>query len=214
MALTFPRTYPSVLRAAATSLTFDRVLAFSRTRGGVVRASERGRTLATLSITTPPMKRPAYAALQAWVDSLRGGLNQFYGYDLLRCRPAFYPGSGWAGFVRAAGGAFDGTITVTSAAGYIVNVSGLPNAFVISEGDYISWAWGSTRTLHRVVLGGTTSGGVGSLQLEPDVPPGGTYPATAKLEKADAVFMLASASGFVADFMGQPVTIQAVQHLV
>ena len=203
MAITYPRTIPAILRAASCSLAWDRVQAMSRTRGGVVRVSERGRTLASLTITTPPMRRVNYAALQAWVDSLRGSLNTFYGYDLLRCRPGFYPGSGWAGVVRAAGGAFDGTITVSSAAGYIVNVAGLPAGWVFSEGDYISWPWGSTRTLHRVVLGGTTTGGVGSIQVEPDVPPSGIYPATAKLERADAVFMLSGTVDFTTGVHGR-----------
>lgn len=215
MPLTFPRTFPAILRAAASSISFDRVQVSSRTRGGVVRVSERGRTLATLTITTPPMKRVDYAALQAWVDSLRGGLNTFYGYDMLRCRPGFYPGEGWTGVTRAAGGTFDGTITITSASGYIANVSGLPSGYVFLEGDYISWVWGSTRTLHRVVLGGTTSGGVGSIQVEPDIPAGGSYPITAKVEKADAVFRLTSPEPeFMSEFQGQPVTIRGIQYLV
>lgn len=214
MTITYPRPLPTWFRAEAFGLNLSRVQAVARTRGGAVQVAERGRTLWTAEITTPLLRPTRHEELQAWLASLRGGLNTFLLHHLHLCRPIAYPGTGWAGITRHGGGAFDGTATVTAASGYSVTVGDLPTNYVASPGDMISWAWGSTRTLHRVVEGGTASAGVLTVQVEPDVPAGGTYPATVKLERADAVFRL-SAPVFArrSGGGGEPIQFQAIQAL-
>lgn len=190
MAITYPRSLPSYFRLSGLSFTIVRQQVVAQSRGGAVQAAERGRSLWKVSgqvtITTPD----EFDGLLAWFDSLRGALGTFQFYNIGRQRPIAYPGSGWAGFTRFGAGAFDGTATVTAASGYSVTIGSLPGQHIISPGDMISWPWRSTRTLHRVVEGGTAVNGVVTVQVEPDVPMGGTLPATVQLERAAGIFRL------------------------
>lgn len=190
MALTYPRPLPAGFYLTDLSFRIDRGQVVSRTRGGLVQASERARPLWSVRGTTAIRMPEQFDALLAFYDSLRGSLNTFLMHNLGRERPIAYPGDGWAGFTRHGGGAFDGTATVTSAFAYSVTIGALPSQYIVSDGDMISWAWRSTRTLHRVVQGGTAVNGVVTVQVEPDVPAGGVLPRPVQLEKAQGVFRL------------------------
>lgn len=190
MPITYPRPLPAGFYLTDLSFRIDRGQVISRTRGGLVQASDRARPLWSVRGTTAIRMPEQFDALLAFLDSLRGSVNAFYMHNIGRERPIAYPGEGWAGFTRHGGAGFDGTATVTVAAGYGVTIANLPSQYVVSEGDMISWPWRSSRTLHRVVQGGAAINGVVSVQVEPDVPAGGTLPQTVQLEKAQGVFRL------------------------
>ncbi|HVL70363.1 MAG TPA: hypothetical protein VM434_00590 [Beijerinckiaceae bacterium] len=220
MALTFPREFPAWLRATSCRIRPSRIQALSRSRGGTVQVAERGRTLMTFEATFPAMRRDRHAEIEAWIDSLRDGLNTFRAHHLLRCRPLAYPGTGWAGFTKGnGGGAFTGANAVigSSPNPYTAVLGDLPGFFVLSPGDMISWAWKSTRTIHRIVEGGTADNvGTLAVQVEPDIPPGNSlaYPLALKVERADAIWRLVPPYPDLSEeALGQPVTIRAVQVL-
>lgn len=190
MAVSYPRQIPAYLGVSELTMVIQRSQVVAQTRGGLVQAAERGRSLWRVSGTVSISRPEQFDGLLAWFDSLRGSLNTFQFYNIGRQRPIAYPGDGWAGFTRHGGGAFNGTATVTAASGYGVTIGALPSQYIVSEGDMISWPWRSTRTLHRVVEGGTAVNGVVSVQVEPDVPAGGTLPQTIQLERAVGIFRL------------------------
>ncbi|TDT94552.1 hypothetical protein DFO45_2302 [Azorhizobium sp. AG788] len=216
MSLTFPRSYPfAVLGLSSLVFTPSRVQVTSRARGGLVQGAETGRTLWSVQGQTPELNEDEFEEMQAFFDSLRGVLNTFMLYDPARIRPRAYPGSGWAGVTRAMGGAFDGTAFLSLASAYSLSLTGLPLGYRIMAGDMLSWAWGSSRTLHRAVETVTASGGGVTVQVEPDIPPGSAVGATVKLEAADAVFKL---TGELPQprrrtVGGEPISFSAIQVL-
>jgi hypothetical protein len=215
MALDFPAPLPVPHRVATVAFTIDRVLAASRARGGAVQVAERGRSLWRCAFTTAPLKGVHFEAWRAWLDAQRGGLNTFLAFDTQRCRPQAYPGSSWS-LVRWDGSPFDGTGDVLTSTGYHVELANLPAGYVVTPGDYLSWPWGSTRTLHRVVQGGIATGaGQITVQVEPDVPTDAGLPETVKLERADAVFRVIETPDLPrSGVLGEPFTLRAIQHLV
>lgn len=192
MAITYPRIYPFSVASIAPPLVFtpSRVQNVARTRGGAVQTAERGRSLWSIDAKTTILAPAQFEEMQAWFDSLRGGLNTFIFYDPGRARPRAYPGVGWAGVTRHSGLPFTGSCTLQSASGYTVQLSDLPTSYVLSAGDMLCWLWGSTRTLHRAVETVTAVNGALTVQVEPDVPPGSPTLAQVALETAHAVFRL------------------------
>lgn len=216
MAITYPRSLPANFKVKAFSLTIVRQQVIAQTRGGAVQAAERGRSLWQAEGEMSLLSPANFDEIQAFFDSLRGSLNTFRLHNFGRKRPIAYPGTGWAGFTRHGGGAFDGTCTVVSASGYTASLSGLPTSFLLSAGDMISWPFGSTRTLHRIVEGGIASAGALSVQVEPDVPAGGSYSNTAMLENAQGIFRLLPNEPSGAQYLpgfGDGMTFKAIQAL-
>ncbi len=130
-------------------------------------------------------------AIRAFKDSVRGATRRFLGRDLVRPYPSAYPG-GFAGMLRAGGGAFDGTATswseaITADDDSQVTLNGLPAAFEMNKGDYIGFRWVATEasvaglTWHAMVraVEAKTASGAGVLAgitCEPPIPavvPGG-----------------------------------------
>jgi hypothetical protein len=120
---------------------------------------------------------------QAFLDRLRGRLRRFYAYDPTRRFPSAYK-FGFAGLLRAGGGAFDGSATswsqlITTDGDARVTLNGLPAGLVINVRDYIGWKWDAAgspastfdrRTMARAVLPAVAnSGGVAVVTVEPPV---------------------------------------------
>jgi hypothetical protein len=217
MALTYPLSWlqpPLVER-----LTFDlsRVEAVSQTRGGVVQSAERGRALWTFEAATTTLNVSEFETFRAFLSALRGRANAFYFYDVGRANPVFYP-DGVTGLTRASDGTpWDGTAALTAATGYLVSLSGLPSGYRLWPGDMMSWPWGTTRTLHRIVDSRNATGGtIGNLQVEPDIPPGSVIGSVVTLIAAPALFRLADPLPEPRRrlSMGEPLTIRGVQCLV
>lgn len=140
---------------------------------------------------------------EAFFARLRGRQRLFLGGDTSRPYPSEHS-QGFAGMVRAGGGAFTG-----AALGWAQNIdadgnaeialTGLPAGLVLSVGDSIGWKWDAAgapalsyhrRTLMRVVAGSVASGGgavtvMAEPPLDPLVVPVG---AVAHLDRPQAVF--------------------------
>ena len=213
MTITYPTSLP-LQCFPVVKFEIDFPVSQSRTRGGLVQARNSGRALWMAEFTTSFLRVDVYETFKAWLAAQEGGTRTFVAYDPFRKRPRAYPGVGWSGFTRHAGGAFDGTATVTAVTAYTVTISGLPSTYQFKAGDMISWVWGSTRTLHRVVADVAAVNGVATVEVRADVPSGVTYPVTCKLEAADAVFRLLEVPDLTRELtLGQPITIKGVQYL-
>lgn len=101
--------------------------------------------------------------MQAFVESLDGGLRSFYMYDPRCAYPQYDPDgtklNGYTPEINAVSG-------VT-----LIRVSGLPNGYQLLPGDMIAWNYGPDseyRALHRIVDGGTaTTGTTPYLEIRP-----------------------------------------------
>lgn len=120
---------------------------------------------------------------RAFAARLRGRIRRFYGRDVTRAYPLTAP-QGFAGFVRAGGGAFGGSATgwaqnISTDGDATIALTGLPAGLTLSVGDYIGWKWDAAdaaagtyqrRTMARVVTPATASGGGAiSVMVEPPV---------------------------------------------
>lgn len=120
---------------------------------------------------------------QAFFDRLRGRIRRFYAYDPTRRFPLRYRG-GFAGLIRAGGGAFDGSATswlqaIDASGDARITLNGLPAGLEISTGDYVGFKWNAVgspggtfdrRTVARAVLPATaTGGGQALVTVEPPV---------------------------------------------
>jgi hypothetical protein len=103
--------------------------------------------------------------VQAMIESLDEGLNDFYLYDPRCAYPQYDPDGSIIG---------SSTITNTDVAtnGKVMDFTGFPNNYVLSPGDMFSFDFGSGgiyRALHRVVVGGTanSSGDLNNVEFRP-----------------------------------------------
>lgn len=144
-------------------------------------------------------------AWRAFVSRLRGRMRRFYCGDPLRPFPKAHS-AGFAGMVRAGGGAFDGSATgwsqaIDGAGDAAITLQGLPANLAISTGDYIGFKWDAAgsaagtydrRTVARAVTAATANGaGTAVVTCEPPlntalVPPG----AVAHLDRPQCVMQL------------------------
>lgn len=133
------------------------------------------------------------SAVRAFLDRQRDGQRTFLGRDLLRPFPLAYP-RGFAGMVRAGGGAFSGAATnwtqaISSEGDATLTLYGLPAGFPLAVGDYIGFKWDAAgapagsftrRTLARAVEAATANGaGTISVLAEPPLPTLTVVPAIA-----------------------------------
>lgn len=93
---------------------------------------------------------------RAFVDSLDGPGRLFIGEDLSRPYPLAYPG-GFAGQVRAGGGAFDGAAAVWSRhladdGQPLASFNGLPAFFQVARGDYVGFRWATGGEARRALV--------------------------------------------------------------
>lgn len=193
MSLTFPLAFPITTVPLAPGFVFDydRLQNITRSRGGAVQSEEKGRTLWSISAKTAILTVDQFDEINAFFGALRGALNTFTFYDPLKARPKTYPGTGWAGFTRASGGAFNGSGTLVSASGYMLTFNTMPAGYVVRKGDMFSWTWGATRALHRSVEDAVAnSAGQVTVQVEPDILPGSLVGTPVWVENAAAVFRL------------------------
>jgi hypothetical protein len=187
VALPDPRILPdALLRPVKFSLNFVALGAMSRTMGGAISFQETvGGALWQMSLESRPLRERDYGIAHAFFLSLKGGAKSFKAYDLRRYYPSAY-GVTVLGLTRHGGGTFDGTCTLTAAGGGTISLSGLPDSYTMTAGDYISFPWlGSQRLVKATeTLGGNTSGVLNNMSVEPWQLSGGTVPVTATLVKA------------------------------
>lgn len=120
--------------------------------------------------------------VQALIEALDESMNDFYLYDP-RCA---YPIADPTGAIL---GASNVQINSLNANNKELTLKGFLSPFVSSPGDFLAFDFGSParRALHRVVVGGTTTGGVSSsLEVRPHILPGAAVNAAVTLIKAAA----------------------------
>lgn len=161
----------------------------SRTAGGVTIGKDLGSALWFADFTTRPLPNDEAVQFEAVLDSLDGVVNTFELADLRRLYPKAYP---------TGTGANDGTLLSVNADNKRLALSGLVAGQVISVGDYLSFAYGSSRALHRAVETVTANGSGVTAQFEvrPHIRPGWVLTPTTsvKLKNPRGVFTLVSGS--------------------
>lgn len=184
MPVTWPRALPGYLKALSCDMRLEEVTTTGMTRGGGVISTELAPAWWRLEIETQPLTRAQKADLQAWWNTLRGGLKTFLAYDHFSQWPSAYASEAAVlALPRAASlGAFNGTFEITAFTSVYemrtVNPAALrlPANFTLTAGDYIGLVQSGRYSLHRIVetvtsnASGNMAGGAGpALFVEPAV---------------------------------------------
>lgn len=202
MTIAFPEALPSQLLARLSTCIFslDYTQDIAPTRGGANIVRDLGPPLWHCTYQSALLVPSSFKAVEAWLDSLGGSVNPFYGYDLQRSYAANYP-NGYGGLTRAGGGgSFDGTANLEAVNSDNVTIEignnsnpavTLPAGFVLTVGDYIAFEYTtSVRALHRVVLGGTADGsGNCVVEVRPQIRAGWS-PSTVLLAQPAGKFLI------------------------
>lgn len=212
MAITFPRAIPDELSAHLVGMTFklQPMLEISPLRSGKQIAADLGPALWVGEYSSARLNATRFGVVRAWVDTLMS-TQEFYGFDKFRERPLAYGRTGFPG-------GFTGACTVSAfSAPFALTLSGLPTAFVLAPGDYVSFDYsaGITRALHRIVAGGTAAGGSLALEVRPTIRSGLTAGQAATVYRSAARMIILPDSydeAVTAPDMGQ-ISFKAIQTL-
>jgi len=135
-------------------------VSINRLNSGVSQVRQFAEPRWTAEFTYAGLMRREHQAIEAWIDSLRGGLLDFYAHDPLKPYPVMYPGGVYpAGTVGAA--------NVTSVGVNTIGISGLPATFAIKAGDHVGLVEGARRGLFRILE--DLTGSSGTLNIEPRI---------------------------------------------
>lgn len=224
MTLTFPRTFPVAPSGLVTRCTFDvtPIGGFSRAASGQIAFQQTvGGALWELSLTTMGLNSADYDLWHSFILSLKTG-GTFKGFDprLNRNYPLAY-GTAAVGMARAGGGTFDGTASITAAGGEVISLGSplfLPANFIVTVGDYISFAWLGgqyiVKAMETKVADG--SGVLANLSVSPWLRSGGTVPVTASLVDPYCLMKIKPGSwqgDRQGGYFGGPVAFDAIQTL-
>lgn len=159
MALSFPRDLPICTWTENGSFTLERSQARAPTGGGSPDVVEIAPALWAGEWGARIFDRATFASVDAWIASLRGGLRLFKGRPNRHKWPLAYP-RGFAG-LTVSGSPFSGSgnLNAIGANRDTVTIDALPIGLVLGVGDWFSIPAGSRQHLHRVLEGGTASGG-------------------------------------------------------
>jgi hypothetical protein len=167
MAIVFPRAMP-LIGVRTADFAIVRTVSSNRLASGKTQTREYASPIWRASVTYPPLGRARIGELQAWLDSLRGGSRLFLAHHPLRPFPIAYPRG--PALVRAGGGAFDwtGTVTAIDVANAALGLASLPAGFKLAPGDMIGLVeagrYGLFRAIEPVTAGG---GGTLTVTVEP-----------------------------------------------
>lgn len=185
MALTYPlplATFADTLLIAQASCYLPEQLAQSRTAGGEQLISDMGERLWTGRIELGPMQRHELGRPEALISLLRQAGRSFQMFDRRRNYPLLDP-------TGAILGAAAVTILALGADVREMSLTGLPVGYVLSAGDYLSFAYGSSpvrQALHRIVDTTVTANGAGQtplFEVVPGIRPGAVAGAVVTLKK-------------------------------
>jgi len=217
MTITYPRDFPDA-DVIATQCTFDYAPLgeLSRAAGGGITFQERmGGSLWQLAMTTRLLNETEYGKWHAWFLSLRGGAQSFKGRDPRRCYPLAY-GEDVFGLDLPGGLPFDGLCQVTAVSGDTITLGGLPAAYQVSVGDYISFPWLGGQTLVKALepITANGSGVTAAFAIGPWLRTPGAVPVTATLVRAWCLMRPKPGSwkGERSGFM--PISFEAIQTLL
>src|SRR5215204_265372 len=158
MAVSYPRTLSELLdiEFEESQFTLQRMHAINTLQGGKTQVREYAPSRWRCEYTTKPMRLRRKHDLDAWWSSLRGGLETFLGYDVMRPRPV----DDAAGSGAISAGTSGGTTQR-------IDLTGLGSGYKISVGDYIGLRQSGAYGLFIVTNGGT--GSSVSAFVEPNV---------------------------------------------
>lgn len=145
----------------------------SRSAGGRTIVKDLGDPIWRLTAQSRQLSPNELDYWRARLRALENGLQTFYGRSMSRCYPILYPRGAWP-----TGVAFDGTATLATinANRKAITVSGLPNGFTFSVGDYLAIG----NDVHQVMEVATAASGTTTeFEVRPHVWP--TVVATASI---------------------------------
>ncbi|MCA6098870.1 hypothetical protein [Bradyrhizobium australafricanum] len=140
----------------------------SRTARGRTIVKDFGSPLWALTVQSKQLSPNKLDYWRARLGALENGKWTFLGRPMSRCYPILYPNGTWP-----TGALFNGTATLASVSGdsKSITVSGLPNGYEFSIGDYLSIG----DDLHRVEEDASAPAGTtGLFQVAPPIWPGVT----------------------------------------
>lgn len=176
MAISFPRTLPTVTGVRRVDIRAVNAVAYSRspfTFSG--QAHKYPGQMWQADITLPPMNRSVAETWNAFLMSMNGQAGTFLLGDPRACSLM-----GTATSCTITGSAGDSTVDAT-----------VPSGQTLLAGDYIQLGSGATATLHKVLLDYTGTGSPTDLEIWPSLRVNRSG-ATAALSNTVGVFRLAS----------------------
>lgn len=167
----------------AASVTFDlgENVDLAATRGGEQLAAEAGERLWQGEVALGRLLRAETGRPEVLVDLIRQPGRSFMAYDRRRPAPLADP----AGAVL--GGATPTIFALNGSDAREMRLAGLPSGYVLSAGDYLSFAYGASpvrQALHRVVdplVTADTSGQTPFFEVIPAIRPGAAAGAAVQL---------------------------------
>ena len=160
MALTFPRELPEDIPLRVKRFEIMRSVAASRSGNRVSGRSEVHEPFWEVELETKALLYGERMKMEAWLQSMRGGLHRALYWHKLSCFPLAHPGDG--GVAVTAG-------TLSSvASGNVLSVSGVNSGLVLTVGDLIG-----IEATHRALGMITEVSGSGTsrtITIEPEPP--------------------------------------------
>jgi hypothetical protein len=218
MSISYPRSLPLCGWSEDSSFVLDRQQTTAMPGSGALNVAEIGPPMWRGKWASRILDRAKFAEVDAWLVSLRGSLRLFKGRPARHRWPLAYP-KGFAGLL-VSGSPFSGSGTLTSigAGRDTITVSTLPVGFVLAPGDWLSIPVGSRQHLHRILEGGTASGGGAvNLTVEPTINPSVTTdtPPAVLLDSPYCEMVLTAQADVVRSAsIGGSVSFEGVQVLI
>jgi hypothetical protein len=191
MAISFPRTDIMTMVDYSADTSPPQLVSrqeMSRQGSGRTIGKDFGSAFWLMSYVTKPLPNEDALVFESALDSLDGVIQTFEACDLRRTRPRQYP----------SGECNDAILSSVNPNNKSISLSGLAASQVVSSGDYLSFDYGSSRALHRVVETVTANGAGMTPQFEvrPHLRPGFTIsPVTVvKLKNPRGLFSLVPGS--------------------
>lgn len=212
MTITFPRTDIMTMVDYSADTAPPQLVSrqeMSRQGSGRTIGKDFGSAIWVVNYTTKPLNNDDAGAFEAALDSLDGVVQTFEACDLRKVMPREYP----------TGACNDGVLLSVNANNKALALSGLVAAQIVSAGDYLSFTYGTSRALHRVVETVTAdgSGVTGQFEVRPHIRPGWTLsPSTVvKLKNPRGIFALVpgSISARPGGALHTVISFQGVQYI-
>ncbi|MDF1599729.1 hypothetical protein PZ895_08055 [Mesorhizobium sp. YIM 152430] len=180
-------------------VTFDPIQprSASRMEGRRTEAQAFGTPYWVANYTPGWLQERDYGLMDAFMMRAGDGQEVFRAYDPFRPRPTAHDSGQPLSGTRAAGGAFDGTATITARTANSLTISGLPALFQFRAGDYVEVRKSASMiSLHRVMADVAANGsGVVTLGIRHNLDlQTFTLPLTANFEKPACLMQIDAGS--------------------
>lgn len=182
MAITYPREFPDCVFTGDCPFRLVRNQARSLTGAVSPDAIELAPPFWVGEWSTDAKTRAQFAAWEAWLLSLRGGIRLFKGRPNRHKWPLAHP-RGFAGMTYE-GDPFSGigNLKEIAAGRDVITIDELPDGLTLSAGDWLSIPVGSRQHIHRILEGGTSASNEVAVTVEPVIMPGVVADIAVRLE--------------------------------